>query len=108
MILNWRWLTPRCSYPRGTKDAAAAQLALAESHLERIPEGAAAAADGNRVTAVDAGARSGQFTEVVEQVNLLDASIAEANERSMAIGSELRGSRADESRDSRDVDRAAG
>src|SRR6202043_2315405 len=35
--------------------------------------------------------RSGQFTEVVEQVNLLDASTADESSDRIAIGSELRG-----------------
>ena len=35
--------------------------------------------------------RSGQFTEVIEQVNLLDASIADESSEPVAMGSELRG-----------------
>jgi LuxR family maltose regulon positive regulatory protein len=34
--------------------------------------------------------RSGQFTEVIEQVNLLEASIAEGSNEPIAMGSELR------------------
>ena len=34
--------------------------------------------------------RSGQFTEVIEQVNLLDASIADESSEPIAMGSELR------------------
>jgi LuxR family maltose regulon positive regulatory protein len=74
---------------QGHKEEAAGQLALAESHLERIPEERrrrhAMAIDSLRLTMAR---RSGQFTEVIEQVNLLDASIAKAKEL-MAIGGEL-------------------
>ena len=35
--------------------------------------------------------RSGQFSEVIEQVNLLDASISDESTESIAMGSELRG-----------------
>ena len=35
--------------------------------------------------------RSGQFTEVIEQVNLLDASISDESNEQIAMGSELRG-----------------
>jgi LuxR family maltose regulon positive regulatory protein len=76
---------------QGRLEEAAAQLALAESHVESAPP-----ARRRRLAVAIASLRlalarrSGQFTEVIEQVNLLDASIAdESNERS-AVGSELR------------------
>ncbi len=74
---------------QGRQEEAATHLALAEAHLEGIP------ADRRRrhATAIASlrlalARRSGQFTEVIEQVNLLDGSIAEANAL-MTIGSEL-------------------
>jgi LuxR family maltose regulon positive regulatory protein len=74
---------------QGHKEEAAGQLALAESQLERIPEERrrrhATAIASLRLTLAR---RSGQFTEVIEQANLLEASIADTNEL-MAIGSEL-------------------
>ena len=74
---------------QGRQEEAATQLALAEAHLEGIP----AERRRRHATAIASlrlalARRSGQFTEVIEQVNLLDASIAEANEL-MTIGSEL-------------------
>jgi LuxR family transcriptional regulator, maltose regulon positive regulatory protein len=74
---------------QGHQEEAAAQVALARSHLERIPEARrrrhAMAIASLRLALAR---RSGQFTEVIEQVNLLDASIAETNEL-MAVGREL-------------------
>jgi LuxR family maltose regulon positive regulatory protein len=74
----------------GRLEQAANQLALAESHVQN-------AAPARRRLAVAIASlrlalvrRSGQFTEVIEQVNLLDASIADASIAPIGIGSELR------------------
>jgi LuxR family maltose regulon positive regulatory protein len=76
----------------GRLEEAASQLALAESHLENAP------APRRRRLAVAIASlrlalarRSGQFSEVIEQVNLLDASIADESGEPAAMGSELRG-----------------
>jgi LuxR family maltose regulon positive regulatory protein len=72
-------------------DKTAAQLALAESHVQSVPAGR------RRRLAVAIAAlrlalarRSGQFTEVMEQVKLLDASTADESNDRIALGSELR------------------
>jgi LuxR family maltose regulon positive regulatory protein len=75
----------------GRLEEAAAQLALAESHVQSAPP-----ARRRRLTVAVASLRlamarrSGQFTEVVEQINLLDASIAADCNDPIAMGSELR------------------
>ena len=76
---------------QGRTDEAAAQLALAESHLPIAP-----AARRRRAVAVASlrlalARRSGRFSEVIEQVKMLDASIADASGEPLAMGSELRG-----------------
>jgi LuxR family transcriptional regulator, maltose regulon positive regulatory protein len=77
---------------QGRLEEAAAQLALADSHVER-----AAPARRRRLAVATASLRlalarrSGQFTEVIEQVNLLDASISDQSSDQLAMGSELRG-----------------
>ncbi|MDA0164365.1 LuxR C-terminal-related transcriptional regulator [Solirubrobacter ginsenosidimutans] len=77
---------------QGRLEEAAAQLALAESHVQSAPP-----ARRRRLSVAIASLRlaiarrSGQFSEVVEQVNLLDASMADEPSESMAMGSELRG-----------------
>src|SRR3954447_219382 len=77
---------------QGRLEEAAAQLALAESHVESAPP-----ARRRRLTVAIASLRlalarrSGQFTEVIDQVNLLDASIADESSEPIAMGSELRG-----------------
>jgi LuxR family maltose regulon positive regulatory protein len=77
---------------QGRLEDAAAQLALAESHVQSTPP-----ARRRRLTVAIASLRlalarrSGQFTEVIEQVNLLDASIADESSEPIAMGSELRG-----------------
>jgi LuxR family transcriptional regulator, maltose regulon positive regulatory protein len=77
---------------QGRLEEAAAQLALAESHVRSAPP-----ARRRRLAVAIASLqlslarRSGQFSEVVEQVNLLDASIADASSEPVAMGSELRG-----------------
>jgi LuxR family maltose regulon positive regulatory protein len=72
-------------------DKTAAQLALAESHVQSAP----AARRGRLAVAIASlrlalTRRSGQFTEVIEQVNLLEASAAYESMDAIAIGSELR------------------
>jgi len=71
---------------------AAAQLALAESDAQ----GAAPARRGRLRVAIAylrlaLARRSGQFNQVIEQVNLLDASIADTSNDQIAMRSELRG-----------------
>src|SRR6202011_5775320 len=76
----------------GRLDEAAAQLALAESHVDDAP-----LARRRRLAVAIASLRlalarrSGQFTDVMEQVNLLDASTADESSDQIAMGSELRG-----------------
>jgi LuxR family maltose regulon positive regulatory protein len=76
----------------GRLEEAATQLALAESHLQSAPP-----ARRRRLAVAIASLRlalarrSGRFTEVIEQVNLLDASIADESSEPIAMGSELRG-----------------
>ena len=77
---------------QGRLEEAAAQLALAESHVQSAPP-----ARRRRLAVAIASLRlalarrSGQFSEVIEQVNLLDASIADESSEQIAMGSELRG-----------------
>jgi LuxR family transcriptional regulator, maltose regulon positive regulatory protein len=76
----------------GRLEEAAAQLTLAESHAESGPP-----ARRHRLAVAIASLRlaiarrSGQFSEVIEQVNLLDASISDKSPDEIAMGSELRG-----------------
>jgi LuxR family transcriptional regulator, maltose regulon positive regulatory protein len=75
----------------GRVEEAVAQLTLAGSHVQSAPP-----ARRRRLTVGIASLRlalarrSGQFTAVIEQVNLLDASISNESSEAMAIGSELR------------------
>jgi LuxR family transcriptional regulator, maltose regulon positive regulatory protein len=77
---------------QGRLDEAAAQLALAESHIESAPP-----ARRRRLAVAIASLRlaiarrSGQFNEVIEQVNLLETSISDESSEPFATGSELRG-----------------
>ncbi|HTD07346.1 MAG TPA: LuxR C-terminal-related transcriptional regulator [Solirubrobacteraceae bacterium] len=77
---------------QGRLEEAAAQLALAESHVE-----SAQPARRWRLMVATASLRlalarrSGQFTEVIEQVSLLDTSIADESSESIAMSSDLRG-----------------
>jgi LuxR family maltose regulon positive regulatory protein len=77
---------------QGRLEEAAAQLALAESEIEGAPPARrrrlAVAVASLRLALAR---RSGQFTEVIEQVNLLDASIADESGEQIAMGDELRG-----------------
>src|SRR6185312_3949424 len=76
---------------QGRLEEAAAQLALAESHVESAPP-----ARRRRLAVAIASLRlalarrSGRFSEVIEQVNLLDASISDEFDEQIAMGSELR------------------
>jgi LuxR family transcriptional regulator, maltose regulon positive regulatory protein len=76
---------------RGRLEEAAAQLTLAESHVQSAPparRGRLAVAIASLRLAL--ARRSGQFTEVIEEVNLLDASIADDSSEPIAMSSELR------------------
>jgi LuxR family transcriptional regulator, maltose regulon positive regulatory protein len=76
---------------QGRLEEAAAQLALAESNVESGPP-----ARRHRLAVAIASLRlalarrSGQFSEVIEQVRLLDASISEESIDQIGTGSELR------------------
>ena len=77
---------------QGRLGQAAAQLALAERHVKSAPPAR------RRRLAVAIAAlrlalarRSGQFTEVIEHVNLLDSSIADESSGPIAMSSDLRG-----------------
>jgi LuxR family maltose regulon positive regulatory protein len=77
---------------QGRLEEAATQLALAESHVQS----AAPARRRHLAVAIASlqlamARRSGQFTEVIERVKLLDASISEEPNDQIAVGSELRG-----------------
>jgi LuxR family maltose regulon positive regulatory protein len=75
----------------GRLGEALAQLTLAESHVQSAPP-----ARRRRLAVAIASLRlamarrSGQFTAVIEQVNLLDASISDEATEPIAMGSELR------------------
>ena len=77
---------------QGRLEEAAAQLALAESHVQTAPP-----ARRHRLAVAIASLRlaiarrSGQFDEVIEQVNLLNASVSDESIDAIAMGSELRG-----------------
>ena len=77
---------------QGRLEEAAAQLALAESQVQSTPparrQHLAVAITSLRLAIAR---RSGQFSEVIEQVNLLDASISDGSTDQVAMGSELRG-----------------
>jgi LuxR family maltose regulon positive regulatory protein len=76
---------------QGRLEEATAQLALAESHVQSAPT-----ARRRRLEVATASLRlglarrGGEFTEVIEQVNLLDASIGDESIEPASIGSELR------------------
>ena len=75
----------------GRLEEVVAQLALAEAHIQSAPP-----ARRRRLTVAIAALRlalarrSGQFTEIVEQVELLHVSIANGSSEAIAMGSELR------------------
>jgi LuxR family maltose regulon positive regulatory protein len=76
----------------GRLEEAAAQLALAEANVSSAPP-----ARRRRLTVSVASVRlslarrSGRFTDVIEQVNLLESSIADESSEPIAMSSELRG-----------------
>jgi LuxR family transcriptional regulator, maltose regulon positive regulatory protein len=77
---------------QGRLEEAAAQLALAESHIQRArPARRRRLAVAIASLRLALARRTGQFTEVIEQVNLLDASIADDSTDQIAMDSELRG-----------------
>jgi LuxR family maltose regulon positive regulatory protein len=76
---------------QGRLEEAAAQLALAESHVQSAPPARRRLAVAIASLRLALARRSGQFSDVVEQVNLLDASIANESSEPIAMGSELRG-----------------
>jgi LuxR family maltose regulon positive regulatory protein len=77
---------------QGRLEEAAVQLALAESHVQGAPP-----ACRRRLAVAIASLwlalarRSGQFREVIEQVNVLEASMSDESSDEIAMGSELRG-----------------
>jgi LuxR family transcriptional regulator, maltose regulon positive regulatory protein len=76
---------------QGQLDEAAARLAVAESHLQSVaPARRSRLAVATASLRLALARRSGRFTEVVEQVNLLDASIADGSNQPITMGSELR------------------
>ncbi len=76
---------------QGRLEQAAAQLELAEAHVQSAPP-----ARRRRLAVAIASLRlalarrSGRFSEVIEQVKLLDASISDESNDQIAMGSELR------------------
>jgi LuxR family maltose regulon positive regulatory protein len=75
----------------GRLDEALAQLALAESQLQSAPPARRRRlAVGTASRRLAAARRSGHFTAVIEQVNLLDASISDESTEPTAMGSDLR------------------
>jgi LuxR family maltose regulon positive regulatory protein len=76
---------------QGRLEDASAQLALAESHVESAPPPRRRRlAVANASLRLALARRSGQFAEVVEQVNLLEASTADGSSDVLGIDSELR------------------
>jgi LuxR family transcriptional regulator, maltose regulon positive regulatory protein len=77
---------------QGRLEEAAAQLSLAESHIQSAPPARrrhlAVAIASLRLALAR---RSGHFTEVIEQLNLIDASIAGESTEPVTMSSELRG-----------------
>jgi LuxR family transcriptional regulator, maltose regulon positive regulatory protein len=86
------WARAATEVAHGRLEEAAAQLALAESNLNSAPP-----ARRRRLTVSIASLRlalarrSGRFTDVIEQVNLLESSIADESSEPIAMSSELRG-----------------
>jgi LuxR family maltose regulon positive regulatory protein len=76
---------------QGRTEEAAAQLALAEAHLPGAPPARRRLAVAIASLRLALARRSGQFSEVIEQVKMLDASMAYASSEPLAMGSELRG-----------------
>jgi LuxR family transcriptional regulator, maltose regulon positive regulatory protein len=76
---------------QGRLEEAAAQLAVAESHVHSAPSARRRLTVGIASLRLALARRSGRFTEVIEQVNLLEASIADEAGEPIAMDSELRG-----------------
>src|SRR5256885_1508656 len=76
---------------QGRTEEAAAQLALAESHLPSAPPARRRLAVAIASLRLALARHSGQFSEVIEEVKMLDASMADASSEPLAMGSELRG-----------------
>ena len=75
----------------GRMEQAAAQLDLAESHIQSaLPARRRRLAVAIASLRLALARRSGQFGEVIDQVNLLDASISDESNDQVAVGSELR------------------
>jgi LuxR family maltose regulon positive regulatory protein len=76
---------------QGRLEEAAAQLALGESHVHSVaPTRRRRLAVAIATLRLTLARRSGKFTEAMEQVNLLDASIGDESSAEIALGSELR------------------
>jgi LuxR family maltose regulon positive regulatory protein len=75
---------------QGRLEEAAAQLALAESHVQSAPPARRRLTVAIASLRLSLARRSGQFSEVIEQVKLLDASISDESNEPIAMGSELR------------------
>ena len=76
---------------QGRVEEAAAQLALAEAHLHSAPPARPRLALAIASLRLALARRSGQFSEVIEQVKMLDASMADASSEPLAMSSELHG-----------------
>jgi LuxR family maltose regulon positive regulatory protein len=75
----------------GRLEDAAAQLALAEAQVQSAPSARRRLAVAIAALRLALARRSGEFTKVIEQANLLDASVSEEPNEQIAMGSELRG-----------------
>ena len=75
---------------QGRLEGATAQLALAESHVQSTPPARRRLTVAIASLRLALARRSGRFTEVIDQVNLLDASIADESSQPIAMGSEMR------------------
>ena len=76
---------------QGRTEEAAAQLAVVEAHLPDAPPARRRLAVAIASLRLELARRSGRFGEVIEQVAMLDASMADASSESPAMGGELRG-----------------
>jgi LuxR family maltose regulon positive regulatory protein len=76
---------------QGRTEEAAAQLAVAEARLPDAPPARRRLAVAIASLRLELARRSGRFSEVIEQVTMLEASMADASSESPAMGGELRG-----------------
>ena len=89
---------------QGRLEHASAQLVVAESQVESAPPaGRRRLAVAHASLRLALARRSGQFAEVVEQVDLLDASTADGSSDVIGMDSELRAVALDEPRDRREM-----